>query len=62
MIGQDNYGINYEWVPPARVFNGNAEGIHAIDEQRVTTLKKIDREEPASSGYECATVVGHHSH
>jgi hypothetical protein len=61
MIWQDHYGINYKRVPPTRVFNGDAESIHAIDEQRVTTLKKIDREKPAPSGYECATVAGHHS-
>ena len=62
MIWQDNYGINYERIPPTRILYGSAESIHAIDEQGVPTLKKIDREEPAPSGYECATVVGHHSH
>jgi hypothetical protein len=31
----------------------------AIDKQGVSTLKKIDRKEPAPPGYECATVIRH---
>lgn len=61
MIWQNRYGINYERISRTRVRYGSAQSIDAIDEQGVSTLKKIDREEPAPSGYECATVVGHHS-
>jgi hypothetical protein len=41
--------------PPHRI----AQGIDAFGKQAVSTLKKIDRKEPAPPGYECATVIGH---
>src|ERR1700730_16530171 len=59
MIRQYDNGIDHEWVSCTRFLHGNAESIHAIDEEGVPTLKKIDREEPAPSGYECATIIWH---
>jgi hypothetical protein len=59
MIRQHDNSIDNESMvlmcPPHRI----AQSIDAIDEQGVSTLKKIDRKEPAPPGYECATVIGH---
>src|SRR5882672_695887 len=59
MIREYDNGIDHKWVSDTRFLYGKAESIHAIDEQCVPTLKKIDREEPTPSGYECATIVWH---
>jgi hypothetical protein len=59
MIRQYDHGIDHKWVSCTRFRDGNAESIHAIDEQCVPTLKKIDREEPAPAEHERATIIWH---
>jgi len=59
MIRQHDNGIDNESVAAPRPLHRIAQGIDAIDKQGVSTLKKIDRKEPAPPGYECATVIGH---
>ena len=59
MIRQHYNGIDNESVAATRSLHSIAQGIDAIDKQGVSTLKKIDRKEPAPPGYECATVIGH---
>ena len=59
MIRQHDNGIDNESVAATRSLDRIAQSIDAIDKQGVSTLKKIDRKEPAPPGYECATVIGH---
>jgi hypothetical protein len=59
MIRQHDNGIDTESVAATRPPHRIAQGIDGIDKQGVSTLKKVDRIEPAPPGYECATVIGH---
>ena len=59
VIRQHHDSIDGERVTLARLRHGSAQRVDVIDEQSLSTLKKIDREEPAPTGHECTTIIWH---
>src|SRR3984885_7765047 len=59
MIRQHHDSIDCERVALTRFLHGSAQRVDVIDQQSLSTLKKIDREEPAPTGHECTTIIWH---
>src|SRR4051794_21293922 len=59
MIRQHDNGIDDEGIASARSRHRIAQGVDTIDQQGVSTFKKVDREKPAPSRDKCATVIWH---
>jgi hypothetical protein len=59
MIWKYDDSIDDKRVASARYLHGVAQSFDAINKQGGSTIEKIDREEPASSGDECPTVIWH---
>ena len=59
VIGQHHECIDRECKALASRGNGSAEEFDMIDEQSLTTVQQVDREEPAPTGNERATIIRH---
>jgi hypothetical protein len=59
VIRQYHDGIDHERIALARFRHDRAQRVDVIDQQGLPTLQKIDREEPASTGDESATIIRH---
>jgi hypothetical protein len=59
MIRQDDKCIDRKWIVLASSGDGFAERLDMVHEQGFAPIEEVNCEEPASSGDESATVVGH---
>jgi hypothetical protein len=59
VVGQYDECVDVEWVPFACAARGLTQGFDLFGQKTAATIEEICREEPASSGDKCATVIWH---
>jgi hypothetical protein len=59
MIGEHDKRVDRECMTSPSRRNGIAQGLDMIDEQGMSTVQEVDREEPGAAWDERATIVRH---
>ena len=59
MIWQNDESIDVEGMAPARGGDRVTQDFDLIGQKGFPSIEQVDREEPASSGNECAAIVGY---
>ena len=58
MIGQNDHGVNREWMLPPHLSESVAQFVNMLRQQVQPSLRQIDGEEEAGSRNEISSVAG----
>jgi hypothetical protein len=59
VVGQHDECVDMKWVLLTRAARSLAQGLNLVGQKTAATIEQICREEPASSGDKCATIIWH---